>query len=152
MRKTNYFSVREVKLQANGHTYLAWKVDGRINGTRHRRFFSKREDAEAHKAAKEVQALNEAKVIRTTASHLSSEQLRDAEAALQRLRGRVMAADWLLRTFRDTLTQKTFAESFPIFLEERGRRGAQGREGNPGAQRGEGSPNDGEPSFWRATP
>jgi hypothetical protein len=71
---------------------------------------------------KEIQALNEAKVVRTTASHLSGEQLRDAEAALQRLQGRyslVMPADWLLRTFRDTLTQKTFAESFPIFLEER---------------------------------
>jgi hypothetical protein len=122
MRKTSYFSVRKVNLQANGHTYYAWKVDGRINGTRHRRFFSKREDAEAHKAVKEIQALNEAKVVRTTASHLSGEQLRDAEAAFQRLQGRyslVLAADWLLRTFRDTLTQKTFAESFPIFLEER---------------------------------
>jgi hypothetical protein len=122
MRKTSYFSVRKVKLQANGHTYFAWKVDGRINGTRHRRFFSRREDAEAQKAIKEIQALNEAQVVRTTASHLSGEQLRDAEAALQRLQGRyslVTAADWLLRTFRDTLTQKTFAESFPIFLEER---------------------------------
>jgi hypothetical protein len=122
MRKTSYFSVRKVKLQANGHTYFAWKVDGRINGTRHRRFFSKREDAEAHKAVEEIRALNEAKVVRTTASHLSGEQLRDAEAALQRLQGRyslVMAADWMLRTFRDTLTQKTFAESFPLFLEER---------------------------------
>jgi hypothetical protein len=122
MRKTSYFSVRKVKLQANGHTYFAWKVDGRINGTRHRRFFSRREDAEAQKAIKEIQALNEAQVVRTTASHLSGEQLRDAEAALQRLQGRyslVTAADWLLRTFRDTLTQKTFAESFPLFLEER---------------------------------
>jgi hypothetical protein len=122
MRKTSYFSVRKVKLQANGHTYFAWKVDGRINGIRHRRFFSKREDAEAHKAVKEIQALNEAKLVRTTASHLSGEQLRDAEAALQRLQGRyslVLAADWLLRTFRDTLTQKSFAESIPLFLDER---------------------------------
>jgi len=53
MRKTSYFSVRKVKLQANGHTYYALKVDGRINGTRHRRFFSDREAAEALKAVKE---------------------------------------------------------------------------------------------------
>jgi hypothetical protein len=122
MRKTGCFSVRKVRLKANGHNYFEWKVDGRINGTRHRRFFSSREDAEAHKAAKDIQALNEAKVVRTTASHLSGEQLRDAEAALQRLQGRyslVMAADWLLRTFRDTLTQKSFAESIPLFLDER---------------------------------
>jgi hypothetical protein len=122
MRKTSYFSVRKVRLRANGHTYFAWKVDGRINGIRHRRFFSNREEAEAHKAAKDLQALNEAKVVRTTVSHLSGDQLRDAEAALQRLQGRyslVMAADWLLRTFRDTLTQKSFAESIPLFLDER---------------------------------
>ena len=29
--KTSHFSVRKVKLQANGHTYFAWKVDSRIN-------------------------------------------------------------------------------------------------------------------------
>jgi len=79
--------VRKVKLQANGHTYFAWKVDGRINGTRHRRFFSKREDAEAHKDVKEIQALNEAKVVRTTASHLSGEQLRDARLLFNASRG-----------------------------------------------------------------
>jgi len=114
--------VRKVKLQANGHTYSSWKVDGRINGIRHRRFFSDREEAEAHRAVKEIQALNEAKLVRTTASHLSGEQLRDAEAALQRLQGRyslVLAADWLLRTFRDTLTQKSLVESIPLFLDER---------------------------------
>ena len=114
--------MRKVKLQANGHTYSSWKVDGRINGIRHRRFFSDREEAEAHRAAKEIQALNEAKLVRTTASHLSGEQLRDAEAALQRLQGRyslVLAADWLLRTFRDTLTQKSLVESIPLFLDER---------------------------------
>jgi hypothetical protein len=120
--RTGVFSVRKVKLQANGHTYFEWKVDGRINGTRHRRFFSSREDAEAHRAEKEIQALNETKIVRTTASHLSGEQLRDAEGALQRLQGRyslMMAADWLLRTYRDTLTRKTFAETYPLFLDER---------------------------------
>ena len=45
MRKTSYFSVWKVKLRAKGHTYFAWKVDGRINGIRHRRFFSNREEA-----------------------------------------------------------------------------------------------------------
>ena len=65
--------MRKVKLQANGHTYFEWKVDGRINGTRHRRFFPSREDAETHKAVKEILALNEANVVRTTGSHLSGE-------------------------------------------------------------------------------
>jgi hypothetical protein len=31
----------------------------------------------------------------------------------------VLAADWLLRTFRDALTQKSFVESVPLFLDER---------------------------------
>jgi len=69
LRKASHFSVRKVKLQANGHTNFAWKMDGRINGIRHRRFFSDREEAEAHRVVKEIQALNEAKLVRTTASH-----------------------------------------------------------------------------------
>jgi hypothetical protein len=39
------------------------------------------------KAAKKIQAFNEAKLVRTTVSHLSGEQSREAEAALQRLQG-----------------------------------------------------------------
>lgn len=123
MKKTDgAFSVGRVKMTANGHTYWQWKVDGRINGVRHRKHFASRDEAEGCKSAWEIKALNEAKVIRTTTSHLSADQLRDAEAALAQLAGRYslrFAVDWLLQTYRDTLTDKSFADAYPLFLVDR---------------------------------
>ena len=125
MKKTaEVFSVRRVQLKANGHTYWQWKVDGRINGVRYRKHFPNRDEAEGYKGEMEIKALNDANVVRTTASHLSPDQLRDAEAALGQLNGRyslMFAAEWLLQTYRDTLTEKSFAEAYPLFLAERER-------------------------------
>ena len=125
MKKTKeVFSVRRVQLTANGHTYSQWKVDGRINGVRYRKHFANREEAEGHKSLMEIKALNDTNVVRTTASHLPPEQLRDAEAALGKLSGRyslMFAVEWLLQTYRDTLTNKTFAEVYPLFISDRER-------------------------------
>lgn len=122
MKAEAYFTVRRATVMAHGRAYPRWKVDGRINGVRYRKFFESREEAEGHKAEMDVKAMNGAKVVRTTASHLSPEQLRDAEAATLRLSGRhtlVTAVEWFLRTFRDTLTDKTLAEVSPLFLADR---------------------------------
>jgi hypothetical protein len=117
------FSVRKVKLTTNGRSYTQWKVDGRINGARFRKHFAEKVDAEAYRAEMNVRALNESKEVRVTASHLSADELRDAESALRRLNGRYslsQAVDWFLQTYRDTLTNKTFSEAVPCFLEDRG--------------------------------
>ncbi len=116
------FSVRRTTVSAKGHTYARWKVDGRIDGARYRKFFGSREEAEAHRGEMDIKALNDARVVRTTASHLPPEQLRDAESALLRLGGRhslSMAVDWFLQTYRETLTTKTFSEIYPLFLADR---------------------------------
>lgn len=122
MKTAAYFSVRRATVTAHGRSYPRWKVDGRINGARYRKFFESREEAEGHKAEMELKAMNETKVVRTTASHLTPEQLRDAESAIHRLGGRhtlLKAVDWFLRTYRDTLTDKSFAEVYPLFLADR---------------------------------
>lgn len=123
MKKTEeVFSVRRVQLTANGHTYWQWKVDGRINGVRYRKHFPTRVLAEGYKGEMEIKALNEKNIVRTTASHLPPEQLRDAEAALGKLNGRyslMFAVEWLLQTYRDTLTDKPFSEVYPLFLADR---------------------------------
>lgn len=123
-KTTEVFSVRRVQLKANGHTYWQWKADGRINGVRYRKHFANRDEAEGYRCEMEIKALNDANVVRTTASHLSPEQLRDAEAALGQLNGRyslMFAVEWLLQTYRDTLTEKSFTDAYPLFLAERER-------------------------------
>ncbi|MGH8021103.1 MAG: tyrosine-type recombinase/integrase [Opitutaceae bacterium] len=123
MRKTGAFKVRKVQLKNNGYAYTQWKVEGTINGVRHRKHFGDRDAAYGYKAEMDLKALNETNVVRVTASHLAPDQLRDAEAALRRLAGRyslTMAVDWFLRTYRDTLTEKTLEDAYPLFLEDRG--------------------------------
>ena len=123
MRKTSCFSVRKVKLQANGHTYFSWKVDGRINGIRHRRFFSDREEAESAQGREGDSGAQRGEAgAHDCESSLgrATPRCRGGSSTSSRAVTRlVLAADWLLRTFRDTLTQKSFAESIPLFLDER---------------------------------
>ena len=122
MSKPDTFFVKKIMVTANGHTYPQWKVEGRINGVRHRKFFSERTDADGHKAQMEIQALNDTQIVRTTVSHLPPEQLRDAEAALLRLKGKgtlVNAVDWFLSTHHDTLTKLTCAQALTQFLADR---------------------------------
>jgi len=121
MRKTSYFSVRKVKLQATrAHLFFVeggwpiWHPASKV--------LLRPGGGGSAQAVKGNPGAQRGEAVRTTASPLSGEQLRDAEAALQRLQGRyslVLAADWLLRTFRDTLTQKSLVESIPLFLDER---------------------------------
>ncbi len=122
MKKTESFAVKKVTSSVKGHTYRHWKVEGRINGVRYRKFFTERALAEGHKSEMEIKALNEAQVVRTTVSHLTAEQLRDAESAFLRLDGQaslVATVDWYKRTFRETLTKLTCAEAWPLFLADR---------------------------------
>jgi integrase len=122
MKPKSVFSISKIRVKTNGYSYPQWKVEGRINGVRHRKFFPNKDLAEGHKSKMEVQAINEAQEVRATTSHLAADQLRDAEAALRRLNGQhslVKAVDWFLQTYKDTLTSLTFAEVYPQFLEDR---------------------------------
>ncbi len=115
---SSVFSTKRIKVTANGYTYTQWKVEGRLKGTRIRKFFSTREEADGYRQIKEVEAINGSHELRPSVTHLTADQLRQAEAAFRRLgeRSLLAAVDWYLDTYRDTLTRKTVTEAYPEFL------------------------------------
>jgi hypothetical protein len=115
------FTTKRVKLTANGYTYLQWKVEGRMNRVRIRRHFSSKEEAEGFRQIKEIEAINRSDELRPSVTHLTTDELRQAEAAFRRLDGKSLeaAVEWFLSTHRDTLSTKTVAEVYEEFLTER---------------------------------
>ena len=118
---TSVFSTKRIKVTANGYTYTQWKVEGRLNGTRVRKFFPDKEQAESYRQRKEVEAINGTSDLKPSVTHLSSEQLRQAEAAFKRLgeRSILAAVDWYLDTYRDTLTKLSVEVAYLQFMEDR---------------------------------
>lgn len=118
---SNVFSTKRIQVTANGYTYTQWKVEGRLNGARVRKFFPNKEEAEGYRQLKEVEAINRSHDLRPSVTHLTSEQLRQAEAAFKRLGNRsiLAAADWYLDTYRDTLTTLSVTEAYPKFIDDR---------------------------------
>ena len=69
----------------NRNRVISWRVDGRLNGVRIRRIFKTQEGAAAEKSALELKALQMAKDLRSVATKLTPEQVRDAEMASRRI-------------------------------------------------------------------
>lgn len=119
-KATCVFSTKKIRVTANGYTYVQWKVEGRLNGTRIRRFFPSKEEAEGFRQLKEVEAINGSSELKASVTHLTADQLRQAEAAFKRLENRSLlaAVDWYLDTYRDTLTKLSVSEAYLEFIEE----------------------------------
>lgn len=118
---SNVFSTKRIKVTANGYTYTQWKVEGRLSGVRVRKFFPNKEEAEGYRQLKEVEAINGSHELRPSVTHLTAEQLRQAEAAFKRLGNRsiLAAVEWYLDTYRDTLTKRSVTEAYPQFIADR---------------------------------
>jgi hypothetical protein len=118
---SNVFSTKRIQVTANGYTYTQWKVEGRLNGARIRKFFPNKEEAEGYRQCKEVEAINGSHELRPSVTHLTAEQLRQAEAAFKRLGNRsiLAAVEWYLDTYRDTLTKLSVTEAYPQFTADR---------------------------------
>lgn len=118
---SNVFSTKRIQVTANGYTYTQWKVEGRLNGARVRKFFPNKEEAEGYRQLKEVEAINGSHELRPSVTHLTAEQLRQAEAAFKRLGSRsiLAAVEWYLDTYRDTLTKLSVTEAYPQFIADR---------------------------------
>lgn len=122
MARKGRFSVKKVRLKANGYEYISFKVEGKLNNRRYRRHFPTREEAEGHCQQVEIEALNSEDRVRMAMTHLKPAQLRDAEAALQILGDRTTltaAADWHRRTYRDSLTEESVDDVSAVFLADR---------------------------------
>ncbi|MBI2512498.1 MAG: site-specific integrase [Opitutae bacterium] len=107
----------------NGTT--SWRVSGWLHGLRIRRNFKTREEAAAEKSALEIKALQAASGLRSVATALTEEQIREAEALFQRIAGKAhpltFYVDFALANYREAETRKPLAEAITEYTAARKR-------------------------------
>jgi hypothetical protein len=99
----------------NRNGITSWRVAGWLHGVRIRKNFKTKEEAAAEKAALELNALQAASGLRATATSLSNEQIREAEAVFRRLEGRTRSlgfyVDFALTNYRDPVRDVSLADA-----------------------------------------
>lgn len=80
----------------NRNGVTSFRVDGRLHSIRVRRNFKTRDEAIAEKAALDIQAEQHDSDMRPVPTCLAAEQVREAEAAFQRLNGRTRSLSFYL--------------------------------------------------------
>ena len=99
----------------NRNRITSWRVAGWLHGVRIRKNFKTKEEAAAEKAALELNALQAASGLRATATSLSNEQIREAEAVFRRLEGRTRSlgfyVDFALTNYRDPVRDISVADA-----------------------------------------
>jgi hypothetical protein len=117
MNHENTFAVIRYK-NRNGVT--SWRVSGWLRGVRIRKNFKTREEAGADKAAMELSAEQAASGLRSISTCLTIEQVRESEAAFQRLgtRSRSLSfyLDYALTNYRDPVNDKPVVEAAREYL------------------------------------
>jgi integrase len=98
----------------------SWRVEGRLHGVRIRKNFKSREEAAAEKAALEIKAEQDASGLRSVATCLTNEQVREAEAVFRRLAGRTGSlthyVDFALQNYRDPIRNMPLLEAAKEYL------------------------------------
>jgi hypothetical protein len=104
----------------NRNGVTSWRVSGFLHGVRIRRNFKTREEAAAENAAFELRALQATNGMRSAATFLADEQLRDAETAFRRLSDRpnslLYYLDYALATHREPDQLKPLAEAVAEYV------------------------------------
>ena len=117
MNHENTFAVIRYK-NRNGVT--SWRVSGWLRGVRIRKNFKTREEAGADKAAMELGAEQAASGLRSISTYLTIEQVRESEAAFQRLGNRSRSLsfylDYALTNYRDPVNDKPVVEAAREYL------------------------------------
>ena len=109
-----------VSLFENRNGVMSWRVDGRLHGVRYRKNFKTREEAAAEQSTLELKALNAANDLRTVATVLTTEQVREAEAVFHRLsgKGRPLSfyVDFAVANYREPENQKLLADAVAEYV------------------------------------
>jgi len=104
----------------NRNGVTSWRVDGRLHGIRIRKNFKTREEAAAEKAALEIKALQSSSGLRSIATALTEEQVRQAEALFQRVEGKSCPlsfyVDFALTNYREPEQQKSLADAITDYV------------------------------------
>ena len=114
-------------------------MSGILHGVRLRKNFKTREEAAAEKAALEIKALQSTSGLRSIATALTEERVREAEALFQRVNGKShplsFYVDFALANYREPDKQKTLAEGMELPLRRCGVAGRRGRTGRRAVDR-----------------
>jgi integrase len=104
----------------NRNGVISWRVSGVLHDIRIRRNFKTREEAAAEKATLEIKALQASSGLRSIATALTEEQVREAEALFQRMEGRSRPlsfyVDFALTNYREPEKQKPLADAVAEYI------------------------------------
>jgi site-specific recombinase XerD len=99
---------------------IVFRVSGWLEGTRVRKNFATRKEAEAERQLLDIQRLQSDTGIRVAATRLDDAQLREAEALFQRVEGRTRPlsfyVDFGLENYREPERQKSLAEAVAAYI------------------------------------
>jgi len=94
---------------------VVYRVSGWLDGQRVRKNFSTRAEAEAERQALKLAQIQAETGVRTAATRLTDDQLKEAEGAFLRLEGRTRSLsfylDYALTNYRDPVNDKPLAEA-----------------------------------------
>lgn len=123
--------VREVEATERGRTVKYYRVQGYLpDGKRCRKRFKTLAEAEGELAVLRVKVTNENTAINTVNTPLSREQVRDAEGAINRLRGRYTlaeAVEYFLLHYAEPEEVQPLQQALRDFLDARERAGVRAR-------------------------
>jgi integrase len=104
----------------NRNGFSSWRVEGRIHGVRFRRNFKSKEEAVAEKASLERKGWQADSNLRSVATTLTEEQVREAEALFSRVAGLpeslAFYLDYALAHYRAPEKQKPLAEATAEYI------------------------------------
>jgi integrase len=116
MNQTTFTVTRFV----NRNGSVSWRVCGYLHGVRVRKNFRSREEAGAEKAALELKALQNAAGLRASATYLTDEQLREAEAAFRKVidrpRSLTVYLDFALAHYREPEREVPLADAVAEYV------------------------------------
>ncbi len=108
---------------ANRNGICSWRVSGFLHGIRLRKNFKTREEAAAEKAVLEIKALQSTSGLRSIATALTEERVREAEALFQRVEGKSRPLSFYvafaLANYREPEKQKTLADGITEYVAAR---------------------------------
>ena len=120
------FTVRRFE---NRNGTVSWRVAGWFAGVRIRKNFKTREDAATEKAALELRAIQTTGGLRPTTTFLADGQLREAEAAFQRMTGRTQSLlfylEFAFANYRDAAEQKPLSDAITEYLKTKNQENAR---------------------------
>ena len=123
----------------NRNGISSWRVSGFLHGLRLRKNFKTREEAAAEKAVLEIKALQATSGLRSIATALTEERVREAEALFQRVEGKSRQlsfyVDFALATYREPDKQKSLAEGITEYVAAKEHEFAQDQISAPQMQR-----------------